>query len=68
VIKNPTKKEIEKLRIIENRISKLIKEYFDVHVKKLQTEDSYQGSVFVDAISIIELSVSKVREIRKILT
>ncbi len=68
VIKNPTKKEIEKLKMVEISMSKLIKDYFDVHVKKLQAEDSYQGSVFVDAISIIELSVSKIREIRKILT
>ncbi len=67
-IKNPTKKEKERLKLIENNISKLIKEYFDVHVKKLQAEGKYQGSVFVDAISVIELSVSKVREIRRILT
>lgn len=68
VIKNPTKKEISELRLLENKISNLIREYFDEHVQKLQTENEYQGSVFVDAISIIELSVSKVREIRKILT
>lgn len=68
VIKNPTQRELEKLKIIENKISKLIKEYFDTHVKKLQAEDDYQGSIFVDAVSIIELSVSKVREIRKVLT
>ncbi len=68
VIKNPTRKEIEKLKILENKISKLIKEYFDIHVKKLQSEDDYQGSVFVDAVSIVELSVSKIREIRKVLT
>ncbi len=68
VIKNPTKKEIAELRTMENKISNLIREYFDEHVQKLQTENDYQGSVFVDAISIIELSVSKVREIRKILS
>ncbi len=65
VIKNPTKRERDLLRLMEIKISKSVKEYFDVHVKKLQSEDNYQGSVFVDAISIIELSVSKVREIRK---
>jgi phosphate:Na+ symporter len=68
VIKNPTKRELETLKIMENKTSKLIKEYFDIHVKKLQSEDEYQGAVFVDAISIIELSVAKVREIRKRLT
>ncbi len=68
VIKNPTKKEINGLKSLEDNMSKLIKEYFDSHVEKLQTEENYQGSVFVDAISIIEISVSKVREIRKILS
>jgi phosphate:Na+ symporter len=68
VIKNPTRRELDTLKMMENKTSKLIKEYFDVHVKKLQSEDEYQGAVFVDAISIIELSVAKVREIRKRLT
>lgn len=66
VIKNPTKRELNKLKNMEDRIYRLVKEYFDIHVKKLQAEDDYQGSVFVDAISIIELAVSKVGEVRRI--
>jgi phosphate:Na+ symporter len=65
-IKNPTKREFSKLKVLEDDMGKKIKEYFDVHVKKLEQEDNYQGSVFVDGISIIELSVSKAREIRKV--
>ncbi|MDD2577849.1 MAG: hypothetical protein PHP96_00485 [Candidatus Dojkabacteria bacterium] len=33
----------------------------------MQKDDRYNGGPFVDAISIIELSVSKVRDIRKLL-
>ncbi len=68
VVMNPTKKELGQLKLMEDRISRLVKEYFDLHVTKLQAEDEYQGSVFIDAVSIIELSVAKVREIRKIFT
>ncbi len=45
----------------------MVKQDFDIHVERLQKEDDYDGNIFVDAISIIELTVSKVRDIRKLL-
>jgi phosphate:Na+ symporter len=67
VIKNPTKKELDTLKSMEDKIHKMIREEFDGHVQKLQEHDDYLGNIFVDAISIIELAVSKVREIRRTL-
>ena len=51
----------------EEEITSMINEEFDIHVLRLQSEDKYDGAVFVDAISIIESSVYKVRSIRKLL-
>jgi len=45
----------------------MIEEDFDTHVERLQKHNEYNGNIFVDAISVIELSVSKVRDIRKLL-
>ncbi len=51
----------------EEEITSLINEQFDIHVLRLQKEAKYDGTIFVDAISIIESSVYKVRSIRKLL-
>ncbi len=64
---NPKESELQKIKIKEEKIYAVIRDEFDIHVKKLQTDNSYDGNIFVDAISIIELSVSKLRDIRKLL-
>ena len=62
-----TEQELMDIKLKEGEIYTLIREEFDIHVNKLQKDDRYNGGSFVDAISIIELSVSKVRDIRKLL-
>lgn len=62
-----TEQELMDIKLKEEEIYALIREEFDTHVNKLQKNDKYNGGSFVDAISIIELSVSKVRDIRKLL-
>lgn len=62
-----TEQELMDIKLKEEEIYTLIREEFDIHVNKLQKDDRYNGGSFVDAISIIELSVSKVRDIRKLL-
>lgn len=62
-----TEQELMDIKLKEEEIYTLIREEFDIHVNKLQKDDRYNGGPFVDAISIIELSVSKVRDIRKLL-
>lgn len=64
---NPKESELQKIKIKEEEIYAVIRDEFDIHVKKLQTDNTYDGNIFVDAISIIELSVSKLRDIRKLL-
>jgi phosphate:Na+ symporter len=63
----PDEKHLLRIKNKEEEIYELIREEFDTHVAKLQNVDEYDGNIFVDAVSIIELSVSKVRDIRKIL-
>lgn len=60
-------KKLANIKVKEEEIYNMIKEDFDIHVDRLQKQDDYDGNIFVDAISIIELSVSKVRDIRKLL-
>lgn len=67
VLQNPVEKDLQNIKIKEEEIYAQIRDEFDNHVHKLQQGEEYNGNVFVDAISIIELSVSKVRDIRKIL-
>ena len=67
VIQNPTEKELLGIKVKEEEIYTQIRNEFDVHVHKLQQDTKYNGNIFVDAVSIIELSVSKVRDIRKLL-
>lgn len=66
-IQGASEKELLEIKVHEEEIYSMIRGEFDIHVAKLQKEDKYNGNVFVDAISVIELSVSKVRDIRKIL-
>jgi phosphate:Na+ symporter len=67
IIYEPTRKSLQKIKSLEDEIHKEIQKQFDVHVEKLQENDRYIGNIFVDAISIIEMSVSKVRDIRRVL-
>jgi phosphate:Na+ symporter len=66
-IADPKEDELQAVKPKEEEIYAQIREEFDAHVHKLQENERYSGSVFVDAVSIIELSVSKVRDIRKLL-
>jgi len=63
----PKEKELINIKKREEEIYAVIRNEFDIHVQKLQEDSHYDGSVFVDAVSIIELSVSKLRDIRKLL-
>lgn len=67
LILEPSGEKIEGIKRMELEMTSLIKENFDIHVKKLQQEDDYNGNVFVDAISILELATAKVRSIRKLM-
>jgi phosphate:Na+ symporter len=66
-IADPKEDELQAVKPKEEEIYAQIRQEFDAHVHKLQENEKYSGSVFVDAVSIIELSVSKVRDIRKLL-
>lgn len=66
-INKPNESELLAIKEKEEEIYSIINDEFNIHVRKLQESQSYHGNIFVDAISIIELSVSKVREIRKLL-
>ena len=67
LILEPSDEKVKSIKDRELALTTHIQDHFDIHVKKLQEEDEYSGNVFVDAISILELATSKVREIRKIL-
>jgi Na+/phosphate symporter len=67
VIQGSTEEELQNIKVKEEEIYAQIREEFDVHVRRLQEDEEYNGSIFVDAVSIIELSVSKARDIRKLL-
>lgn len=62
-----TKQELADIKEKEEEIYAQIRKEYDTHVDKLQEDSKYSGGIFVDAISIIELSVSKIRDIRKLL-
>lgn len=66
-IKEQDKEELKKIKGYEEEIYLIIREEYDRHVQRLQDSTNYDGNVFVDAVSIIELSVSKLRDIRKLL-
>jgi phosphate:Na+ symporter len=66
-ITNPKEEELQAIKPKEEEIYAQIRKEFDEHVHTLQESEDYNGSIFVDAVSIIELSVSKVRDIRKLL-
>ncbi len=67
LILEPDRKNLTKMKLLQDEIYKEIHEQFDEHVTRLQQDNEYIGNVFVDAISIIEMSVSKIRDIRKML-
>lgn len=67
IIQKPEEGQLLALKQEEEKIYAQIRGEFDMHMHKLQEEREYNGSIFVDAVSIIELSVSKVRDIRKLL-
>ncbi len=66
-IQGVSERELQEIKVKEEEIYAQIRDEFDVHVNKLQEDEKYNGSIFVDAVSIIELSVSKARDIRKLL-
>lgn len=66
-IKKNGPENLQQLKELEAQISKEIEKHLDIHIQKLQNEKGYVGSVFIDSLSVMELSVAKVREIRKIL-
>ena len=57
--------EIDVKSIISN--SNIAEKEIGIQITELDGYAKYDGNIFVDAISIIELSVSKVRDIRKVL-
>lgn len=59
--------ELKAMKEYEEEIYAITREEYDRHVQRLQESTSYDGNVFVDAVSVIELSVSKLRDIRKLL-
>ena len=59
--------ELKAMKVYEEEVYTIIREEYDLHVQRLQESTSYDGNVFVDAISVIELSVSKLRDVRKLL-
>ncbi|HOU76224.1 MAG TPA: Na/Pi symporter [Candidatus Dojkabacteria bacterium] len=66
-ILNNNAENIANLKEYENKIVANIQKNLDNHINKILEKKGYIGSVFVDALSILELSIAKVREIRKIL-
>lgn len=66
-ISNTNSENIVKLKNHETKIVNNIQKNLDIHISKILEKEGYIGSVFVDALSILELSIAKVREIRKIL-
>lgn len=66
-IQGSTEQELLQIKEKEEEIYAQIRNEYNIHVSMLQQDEKYNGNIFVDAISIIELSVSKVRDIRKLL-
>jgi phosphate:Na+ symporter len=62
-----TPQKLDRIKEKEEEIYILIRKEYKKHIYKLQNEEKYDGNIFVDAISIIESSVSKIRDIRKLL-
>lgn len=66
-IPNPSKNRLERIKVDEERMYAVIRSEFDNHVKQLQVSEEYSGDSFVEVVSIMEASVSKLRDIRKLL-
>jgi len=60
-------KKLLSIKRKEEEITGMIAQHFDTHVLRLQKDAKYDGNIFIDAVSIIESSVYKVRSIRKLL-
>lgn len=60
-------KRLLAIKTKEEEITGMIAQHFDTHVLRLQKDVRYDGNIFIDAVSIIESSVYKVRSIRKLL-
>ena len=63
---NMTTKVRNEIKAGEDRILDLITKKYGEHLARLQLKREYHGSTFVELISIMEASVSKLREIRKL--
>ena len=66
-IKKPNETDLKNLKDLEEEIYEITREEYDMHVHRLQNNTNYDGNVFVDAVSVIEVSTSKIRDIRKLL-
>lgn len=64
---NTSEKRLLLIKEKEEEISSMIREQFSKHVLRLQQEEKYNGTIFVDAISTIESAVFELRSIRKIM-
>ena len=63
---NMGQKVRDKIKAGEDRILDMITQRYEEHLVRLQMGSHYHGSTFVESISIMESSVSKLREIRKL--
>jgi phosphate:Na+ symporter len=59
-----TQEQFKELKDGEEEIIALVNRQYNEHLKRLCRED-YEGTTFVESISIMETSVSKLREVRK---
>lgn len=66
-ILKPDKIKLREIKDLEEELFEMISKDFDSHVCKLQDDENYNGTIFVEAITIIELSISKVQNIRRVL-
>ncbi|MBU0586573.1 Na/Pi cotransporter family protein [Candidatus Micrarchaeota archaeon] len=59
-------RERERIRNNDEELRDMINKYYEKHLKRLSSKKAYAGSVFVDALSVIESANAKLREIRKL--
>lgn len=58
-------KTIQNIKKREKTITQTINKKYEQHLQKLNKNKKYQGSIFVEAIAILESASSKQRDIRK---
>ncbi len=61
-----SKKLHAELKQCEEQILDIINKKYEEHLNRLQADEDYHGSTFVESISLMETAVSKLREIRKL--